>query len=180
VVVFDLLVDTVVVAWLLLRQRSIRRVRANLNVPVLLSVFGVVQFFRFTQTHSLSVAQVVLVLGSLAVAGTALGVLRASTVQIWRAPGTLRVQGPLVSRGTWATVALLAASVGLHLAVGVGVVALGGPWGAAAGSLLLYLAVTMGVQRATVRHRALRMVAAGTDRLGTTIDARSWDQPLGR
>ena len=64
----DLVLDAVVLAWVLYRQRGIRRVRLRFNtrVPVVLLVVGLFQFVHYTDTHSLGAEVSALVIGGFA------------------------------------------------------------------------------------------------------------------
>ncbi len=85
---------------------------------------------------------------SLVVGGGVLGAIRAYTVKIWTADNMV------LRQGTWLTVALWLVSVGLHFVSDWGIDSLKAPSGLASATLLLYLAITYGVQTAIVFARS--------------------------
>ena len=100
---------------------------------------------------------IVAVIGSLVLAAV-FGVLRALTVKVWRESGQ-----PLM-KGSWLTGVLWAIAVAAHLGYDYLVI------GSSAGrnstalgnsTILLYLAVSLTVQRLILLNRAARMDAAG-------------------
>lgn len=150
-----LVLDALILAWLLYRQRKVRRVppRLGLRFPVLLGVLGVLEVADYSHQHSLSPAVVGVLALSLAVAAVGLGVVRALTVQL------RMVDGVALRQGTWLTVALWLVSLGLHFAADWWITDLKGPGGLPSASLLLYLGVTYGVQKAVVHRRATALAA---------------------
>jgi hypothetical protein len=55
-----------------------------------------------------------------------------------------------------------------------------GPVGVTAASLLLYLAISLGVQNTVVHHRAVQFLMRGSGATGIragALDARSWEEP---
>jgi hypothetical protein len=75
-------------------------------------------------------------------------VLRALTVKIWESNNWV------VRQGTWLTMALWVVSLAVHLGSGIGAAHLNAA-NFEATSLLLYLALTLGVQAAVVHRRAV-------------------------
>jgi len=176
----DLTVDAIALCLILHRQHRIRRVRLHFahRVPVLLSVVGLLQFFHYTETHSLGTRSVAVVLGSCLVGAWALGTLRAATVRL-REVG----RGTMTQQASWLTLVLWLVSVGVQFSLGIAVAHLGGPVGAVAGSGGLFLAVTLAVQNAVVHRRAVQTLRAGgagvsASRAGA-LDARSSEEPHG-
>jgi hypothetical protein len=169
-------IDVVVLAWILYRQRSVRRVplRFGAQLPVLIAVFGVIQFVDFTDTHNVRLSVLGVTLASVAIGGGLLGALRAYTVRLYGGPG-----GRVLRQGTWLTMGLWLVSIALHFGAFSLVHALHGSTGIASASLLLYLAVSVGVQNNVVRHRARRLVQEGgaIDVSSEPIAATSWRTP---
>lgn len=161
-------VDALIFAWFLYRQRKVRRVpaRLGLRIPLLLSVIGVVEVADFTRQHPLRPEVVGILALTLAVAAVGLGAVRALTVRVWA------TEGIVLRQGTWLTIALWLVSLGAHLAAAAWISAVKGPGGLPSASLLLYLGLTYGVQRAVVHRRALGL-AAGRG----PIDVRADDLP---
>jgi hypothetical protein len=125
-------------------------VRGNQRLVLVLAVIGLIEAVQYTQKlHSGSVAIVALA-GSLVLAA-AFGAARAATVRIWMQDGQPWVQGNLLTAALW--VVALAAHLGYDYLVGQHK-DIGGIGGA---TLVLYLAVSLGVQRAIVMLRAQRL-----------------------
>jgi hypothetical protein len=139
-----------VIAWILLRQLSVRPVRRvfSARLPVILGVIGLLDFFSYTGDHHVSGIDFAWVFGTLAVGAVLLGAVRAFTVRLWATDHWV------LRQGTIATMVLWALSLGLHFYVDGG----GGHAGASGAeqaSLLLYLALTLGVQYYVISRRAL-------------------------
>jgi hypothetical protein len=173
----DLVIDAAALAWVLYRQRRVRRVRLRFagRVPVVLSLIGLFQFLHYTETHSLGAKVSAIVIGSFVIGASVFGALRALTVRL-----TPIQRGALSQQATWLTIGLWLVSVGVHLSLSAFVSALHGPIGVTAASVLLYLAISLGVQNTVVHQRAMRFLMRGTS--GATVhagsvDARSWEDP---
>lgn len=172
----DLVIDVVVFAWVLYRQRRVRRVRLRFNarVPVLLSLLGLVQFLHYTETHSLGAEVSAIVIGSFVVGAAIFGAIRALTVRL-----TPFAKG-VAQQATWLTIGLWVLSVGVHFSLSAVVSSLRGPIGVTGASALLYLALSLGVQNTVVHHRAVRFLMRGPTATGIhadALDARSWEEP---
>lgn len=148
--VIDVIVGIGVVTLVVVRQFKPRRAKENSSarLVLILALVGVIEIVSAKRGFSVSAATWTWILASLIV-GAGLGALRGATVTIWRDQ-----QGVAWRKGTAWTAALWVVSFGAHLALEVGInhstkaVSLG------ASSLLLYLAVTLGVQRELIRWRA--------------------------
>lgn len=163
-------VDVVVVLWLLHRQRRVRRVhpRLGLRLAILFAVIGFIELLDYTDTHRLDLPEAGVLTGSFLVAAIGLGILRAMSVQIWQ-------DGNAVYRqGNWWTVGLLLLALGLHYGAEGGIDALGGPGGVGTASLLLWLGVTYGVQRAVVHRRAAPLLQAAASAGGPSVIINGW------
>jgi hypothetical protein len=169
-------IDVAVLAWVLYRQRSLRRVplRFGAQLPVLIAVFGVIELVDYTNSHDVRGDVVLVTLASVLVGAGLLGALRAYTVRLYGGPG-----GRVLRQGTWLTMALWLVSVAVHFGAFSLVDALHGTTGIASASLLLYLAVSIAVQNNVVRHRARRLVQEGgaIDVSSEPIGASSWRNP---
>jgi hypothetical protein len=174
--VLDLVLDAAVFAWVLYRQRRVRRVRLRFStkVPVLLSLLGLFQFLHYTETHSLGAEVSGLVIASFVVGGAIFGAIRGLTVRL-----TPLGKG-VVQQATWLTIGLWVVSIGVHFSTSAVVSSLHGPIGVTAASVLLYLAISLGVQNTVVHHRAVRLLMRGgatTGGFADVLDARSWEEP---
>jgi hypothetical protein len=102
------------------------------------------------------------------------GAIRALTVRL-----TPFAQG-VVQQATWLTIGLWAVSIAVHFSTAALISSLHGPVGVTGASVLLYLAISLGVQNAVVRRRAIRFLMRGPDGTGSfaeVLDARSWEEP---
>lgn len=175
--VLDLVIDAAVFAWILYRQRRVRRVRLRFagRVPVIILLLGLAQFIHFTESHSLGTVVTLVALGSCVVGGGVFGVARAYSVRL------IPLQRDAVAQqATWLTIGLLTVSVGAHFAMAVVVSGLNGPIGVIGASVLLYLAITLGVQNTVVHRRAVGFLMRGAGLAGlgaNVVDARSWEEP---
>jgi hypothetical protein len=147
-------IGVVVVAVLIARQIRPRRARetSGLRIGAILGVIGLFEISGAIKGHTLGAGTVAWLIGSLLVGGT-LGAARAATVTIWRAS-----DGTAWRKGTVLTAILWLVSLGAHLAMEVGIDGSTKIAGLGAASLLLYLAVTLGVQLEVVRQRAAKLV----------------------
>jgi len=154
-----LVIGVVILALLIVRQLTTRRLRENYRLMIILAVIGVIEFVEFLKNHTgiddpkITVA----VAGSLVLAAV-FGVLRALTVKVWRE------SGQLLMKGSWLTAVLWVIAVGAHLGYDYLVVGSSAGKNASAlgdSTLLLYLAVSLTVQRLIMLSRASRVDAAG-------------------
>ena len=113
----------------------------------------------FHRLHAGSIA-IVAMAGSLVLAA-AFGALRAATVRVWIQGGQAWSQGRLITAVLW--VVALAAHLGYDYLIGqhkdIG--------NAGSATILLYLAVSLGVQRLIVNARAQRLDPENIGRAGT-------------
>jgi hypothetical protein len=155
----DIVIGVVVVGLLVARQMRARPVREGsaTRISVILGVIGLVELSDATKGHSVGTAPVAWIVASLIVGG-ALGAARAFSAKTWRLP-----DGSAMSQGTAVTALLWLVSLAAHLAMEVGIDHSTKIAGLGASSLLLYLAVTLGVQREVLRRR-VGMPALGMGR----------------
>jgi len=147
----NLVIGVAVLALLIYRQLRARPVRGNQRLVLVLVVIGLIEAVQYLQKlHSVSVAIAALA-GSLVLAAV-FGAARAATVRVWMQDGQPWAQGDLVTAGLW--VLALAAHLGYDYLVGqhkdIGSIG--------TATLVLYLAVSLGVQRLIVAFRAQRLV----------------------
>jgi hypothetical protein len=154
----DLVIGIAVLALFLSLQLTTRRLRENYRLPVILAVIGIVQFVTFLDGHPHDDGAIVAaVAGSLVIAAV-FGAVRAPTVRLWRQ------DGQLWRKGTWLTAVLWVISLAAHL--GYDYLVAGHATGKNGGNVgdatvLLYLVVTLVVQRYLLMSRAARQEAAG-------------------
>ena len=146
----NIAVGLIVVGLLLIRQLQPRQAKetSSTRLVLILGAAGIVETSKAIGGHQLSAATVAWMAVSL-MAGAGLGAIRAATVRIWWAQ-----DGSAWRQGTMLTAALWLVSLATHLALD-GIIdhfsrisALG------TSTILVYLAVTLGVQREIVRRRA--------------------------
>jgi uncharacterized membrane protein len=150
----ELVVGVLILGYLVYRQLQARPLRANPRLLLILLVLGVIETYGFLHTgkHSASAVTVAL-LGSLVLAAV-FGAVRAFTVRIWQQDGQPWVQGNAVTAALW--VVALAAHFGFDYLVGqhkdVGDIG--------NATAVLYLVVSLAVQRGVMTYRAQRMAPA--------------------
>ena len=149
----NILIGVVVVGLLLVRQMQARPTRetSSVRIVLVLAVIGIFQIKDAIGSQSLGATTVGWLVLSLII-GAAMGAIRAVTVKIWRTD-----TGVAWRKGTTLTAALWLISLVVHFVLEAEInhstklAALG------ASSILLYLAVTLGVQREIVRWRAAKL-----------------------
>jgi hypothetical protein len=154
----NLLIGVVVLGLFVWRQLVVRRLREDYRIVAILAIIGVVQFVTFLRGHPKGDGAIVAaVTGSLVLAAV-LGAARVPTVRVWRQ------DGQLLRKGTWLTAALWVVAFAAHL--GYDYIVAGditGKNGASVGNatVVLYLVVSLTVQRFLLLARVSRQEAAG-------------------
>ncbi|HUN32037.1 MAG TPA: hypothetical protein VMU95_08445 [Trebonia sp.] len=151
----SLVIGIVILGLLIARQLTTRRLRENYRLSIILGIIGLVEFVDFLKTHSTGETRIIeAVAGSLVLAAV-MGVLRALTVKVWREGDQLLI------KGTWLTAVLWVIAVAAHL--GYDYLVVGGKNGEAVGNatILLYLMVSLTVQRFVMLNRARRLELTG-------------------
>lgn len=152
----DVLLGLLVLAWILWRQTQTREVRFDRGPRtfVILAGVGLWQVASFLDEHAVRPVAIGVLVGSLVVSG-AFGLLRGRLQPVWRAD-----DGRVMRRGTAVTVGLWLVAVALHLAADAYAKHVdSAAAGLAGASLMLYLAVSLGVQMLVVRERATHLVS---------------------
>lgn len=148
----NVLVGLAVLALLLWRQLQPRRVREDgaMRLTVILLVVGVFQAYPVLSGHPPTTVVVLLLLAGL-VSGAVFGTLRAYTTKLW-------IQDNEVwRRGTGVTLVLWLVAVGLHFGIDYLSEQQGAPAGLGSSTIVLYLAVTLGIQRFITQQRAVQV-----------------------
>jgi len=149
----NLVIGLAVLALLVVRQMSPRRLNDSYRLPLIIAVIGAFEFASYLKTHHGHQNEIVAaVAGSLVLAGLT-GAMRTPTIRLWRQ------DGQLMRQGNWLTAVLWAVSLGAHLGYDRLV---GGTAASTVGdaTILLYLAVTFTVQRWILLARASRALPA--------------------
>jgi hypothetical protein len=153
--VVNLIIGLAVLAFILYRQMQARPVKANMRLPLIFAIIGLVELTQFLQHQHHSAAAVIAALvGSLALAAV-FGAIRAVTVRVWLKEGVAWRQG------TWLTTVLWLVSLGVHLGYDYLVDGKGSQAGLGTASLTLYFAVTYTVQRLILQWRAQKLTDTG-------------------
>jgi hypothetical protein len=159
----NLIIGIAVLAVLLSRQLVTRRLSESYRLSAILGILGIVELVQFLSGHPHDDGGIaVAVVGSLVLAA-GFGAVRALTVRVWRE------NGQLLRRGTWLTAVLWIVSLAAHL--GYDYLVAGHITGKNGGNvgdatILLYLVVTLFVQRYIMLNRAARQEATGRLPLG--------------
>jgi hypothetical protein len=147
---FSITLGVLFALYILSRQRRIRPVPRvlSLRFPTVVGVIGLIDLLSYTNSHHPSHGAYLWVLATFVVGAVLLGAIRALTVRIWTSDNWV------VRQGTWLTVGLWVVSFALHFVSGAGV-RNAGAGNLEEASLLLYLAVSYGVQNYVVHRRAI-------------------------
>jgi hypothetical protein len=135
------------VLWILVRQVQKRSVKED-SRPIaylVLAVVGVVEVADFVKSHPVNSEAILLTVASLAIAAV-FGLIRAYTVRLWREDGQLFRQGNAV------TIALWIVGIGIHF--GGDALIDSSAKGLSTTTIMLYLAISLGVQQVVVKARA--------------------------
>jgi hypothetical protein len=145
-------IAVLILVFVLARQVQKRSVREDSRPVVLLVllVIGVVELVQFVDRHPVNGTGVAMLVASL-VAAAGFGAIRAYTVRLWREDGVLYRQGGVL------TVLLWLVAIGVHFGADLLIDHSGSAKGLSSAALLLYIAVSFGVQRVIVRSRATAM-----------------------
>jgi len=167
----NLIVGVLVLVLFLSRQLVTRQLSENYLMSIILAVIGIVEFVTFLNGHPNDDGGIAeAVVGSLVIAAV-FGAVRALTVHVWRE------NGQLLRKGTWVTAVLWILSLAAHLGYDDLVAGhITGKNGGNVGSatIVLYLVVTLTIQRFVLLNRVARQEAAGQ------LAADSPQVPLGR
>jgi hypothetical protein len=154
----DIVLGVAVLALLIYRQVIARPVNARgLQIVVILAVIGLIQTVGyFDKYHSTDGAYAAL--GGSLVLAAIFGALRSVTVRLW-------IQdGQAWQKGNWLTGLLWAVALAAHLGYDA-LVASGHGHGAPSvgdATVVLYLAVSLGIQRVIIQQRANRLTPGGS------------------
>lgn len=154
----NLIVGVVVLVLFLSLQLATRRLSESYRLPIILGVIGIVELANFLKGHPNNDGGIAEALvGSLVIAAV-FGAIRALTVRVWRE------NGQLLRKGTWLTAVLWILSLAAHL--GYDDLVAGHITGKNGGNVgdatvLLYLVVTLTIQRLVLLNRVARQEASG-------------------
>ena len=163
----DLVIGLAVLALLVYRQLQVRPVRANMRLPLVLAVIGIIELTQFLHHQHHTGTVIAALAGSLALAAIT-GAIRAATVHVWIDAGRA------LRQGTWITAVLWVVSLGLHLGYDYLVDGKGDLAGLGSASLTLYFAVTYVIQRLILQARAQRIATNSQQDVGAPTGSSSW------
>jgi FtsH-binding integral membrane protein len=151
-VLLNVVIGVAVLALLLFRQLQPRRVREDgaMRLTLILLVVGVIQAYPVVSNHPPTTIVVVLLLAGL-VSGAVFGTARAYTTKLWIK------ENEVWRQGNWLTLVLWLVAVGLHFGIDYLSEQQGAPAGLGSSTIVLYLAVTLGIQRYITQQRALKV-----------------------
>jgi hypothetical protein len=148
----EIILGLAVLGLLIYRQLSARPINAGgLRLAAILAVIGVVETVQYLQKYHGGSATYAALGGSLVLAAV-FGVLRAGTVRIWSQDGQVWIKGNWLTGLLW--IVALAAHLGYDALVARGH---GSNGNVGTATVVLYLAVSLGVQRLVAQLRASRM-----------------------
>ena len=147
---FSVALGLVVLTFVLLRQVRVRPVPRALSLrgPVVLGVIGLLTLTSYAGNHHVGSAAWAWVIGAMLVGAVGLGVARGLSVRVWATENWVLRQGTAVTMMLWLVslvIHFVGDAAGTHASGGAGL---------EGSSLLLYLALTLGVQNAVVQRRA--------------------------
>jgi hypothetical protein len=157
-VALDIILGVLVLGLVIYRQVVARPMNARgLRLILILAVIGVIETADYLQKYHGGTGTYAALGGSLVLAAV-FGVLRAATVRIWSQ------DGQVWSKGNWLTALLWLIALGAHLGYDALVAhGHGSDGGVGTATIVLYLAVSLGVQRLIGQYRASRMGLAPFD-----------------
>jgi hypothetical protein len=167
----NLVIGLLVLALLLSRQLMTRRLSESYRLSVVLAVIGLVEFATFLKGHPTDDSRIVIAVAGSLVLAAVFGAARALTIRVWRGEN-----GQLLRKGGWLTAVLWILTVAAHL--GYDQLVAGHITGKNGGNVgdatvLLYLVVSLTIQRFVLLNRVARQEAAGQ----LAVDTPSADAP---
>jgi hypothetical protein len=156
--VVSVVIGLAVLAWVLFRQLSTRRLSENYRLSLILAIIGAVQFVDFLKGHPGNPGGITAAVAGSLVLAAAFGVARSLTVRVWRQGGQL------LRKGTWVTALLWVIAVAAHYGYDDLVAGhITGKNGSSVGNatVLLYLVISLTVQQFVLLARVKRQDAAG-------------------
>ncbi|HUB39343.1 MAG TPA: hypothetical protein VMA72_10875 [Streptosporangiaceae bacterium] len=154
-----LVIGVAVLGLLIYRQLRARPVQGNQRIVLVLVIVGLIETAQYLQKLHAGSAAIVALAGSLVLAAV-FGAARAATVKIWLQDGQTWAKGNLLTAALW--IAALAAHLGYDYLIGQRKDI--GHLGDA--TVVLYLAISLAVQRVIVSARAQRLNPASAGRMG--------------
>jgi len=161
-VLTNVVLGIAVLGLLIYRQMMARRVSASsLRLTLILGVIGIIEAVNYLSKHHGGALTIAALAGSLVLA-VVFGLVRAATVKVWIKDGVAWTQG------SWLTALLWVVAVAAHLGYDALFDHHKGTSGVGSATIVLYLAISLAVQRGLVLLRARRIdpSAVGTPFFG--------------
>jgi hypothetical protein len=152
----NLLIGVLVLGWILYRQLQARPAKADLRLPLILGIVGIVQLTGFLGQAGHHPGYVFAALAGSLVLAVVFAAVRAATVHVWVDNGQTWRKGNVLTALLWIV------SLGVHLGYDYLVDGRGALAGLGAATLVLYFAVTYTVQRLMIQARAGRIAQKHT------------------
>jgi hypothetical protein len=150
----NLVVGVAVIGLLIYRNLRAQPVRqVNQRLYLILGVIGVVETFQYLSKHHAGATGIAALAGSLALAAI-FGVIRALTVRVWIKAGQPWSQGSILTAGLWVC------ALGAHLGYDALLNGHKDISGLGEATVLLYLVVSLAVQRLVIMARAAKLEPA--------------------
>jgi hypothetical protein len=162
----NLLVGVLILGWILYRQLQARPAKADLRLPLILGIIGIIELTSFLGQHGHHPGYVFAALAGSFVLAIVFAAARAATVHIWVDNGQAWRQGTALTAVLWIV------SLGVHLGYDYLVDGRGPLAGLGAASLAMYFAITYTVQRLMIQARARRIAEKHTIDPETPISVR--------
>jgi UDP-N-acetylmuramyl pentapeptide phosphotransferase/UDP-N-acetylglucosamine-1-phosphate transferase len=151
----EIVLGVVVLGLLIYRQLRSRPVNSSgLRLAAVLGVIGLIEAYQFLDKHHSGAVTYAALGGSLLLAAV-FAALRAATVRVW-----LQGNQPW-TKGNWLTAVLWVLALAAHLGYDALVTPGRGSGGLGAATVVLYLAVSLGIQRVITQQRANRLQPGG-------------------
>ena len=164
----QVIVGIAVLGWILVNQLRVRQFTVRrLRVAGVLGIVGVVEVASSAGAHPVSVVGWTLLVTGLVI-GAALGLVRAATVKLWVRDGAVWTQGHAMTAALWIV------GIAIHLGLDLLARAVAPSADAVnASSVLLFIAVSLGVQGLVTLHRARSLPGADPFKpaTATVVDA---------
>jgi hypothetical protein len=155
-VIVDIVIAVVALGFLITRQLRARQISSTgLRVVAVLAVIGLIEAVGYLRANHGGAVTYAALAGSLVLAAV-FGAIRASTVRVWTEGGQSWMQG------NWLTAALWVLAVAAHLGYDYLVAHGNTDRGVGSATVVLYLAVSLGIQRLITQWRATRLQAVVT------------------
>jgi hypothetical protein len=151
-----IIIGVAVVGLLIYRNLMARPVRgANQRLYLILGIIGIIQTVDYMQHNHVAAGIGIAALAGSLVLAAVFAVARAATVRVWMQDGQPWSQGSILTGALWIV------ALGAHLGYDAVIGSHKGIGGLGSATVLLYLVVTLGIQRFIVMNRAAKLDPAG-------------------